>query len=163
MIRLTLLTLAALASSILAFSGEQHAFPAAQRSSASIPSINSFALADADRALLLAHMASLPESRWIRLAEGGAPVLVTEGEKALLSLGRTRFEDVQDDVTKGQVWVSSLGVGKVYPGKLGHNVTDLGNVFDTIDLDEMEGESLRRGGRASHTEPAQARPNWHVA
>lgn len=140
MTRLSLLTLAALASSALALPATQHAFPPAQLSSASIPSPNSFALSDSDREQLLAHIASLPEPRWIRLAEGAAPVLVSEGEKALLSLARTRFEDVQDEVTKGAVWANAAAVGKVYPDKLSGNVTELKKAFETIDLDAMESE-----------------------
>lgn len=73
------------------------------------------------------------------MSEGAAPVLISEGEKALLSLGRTRFEDVQDEVVGGRVWANAAAVGKVYPDKLGHNVTELKKAYETIDLEAMEG------------------------
>ncbi len=159
MTRLALLALAAVASSAAAISGAeaQAGFSLPQRSSASIPSINSFALADDDRAQLLAHIASLPEPRWIRLAEGAAPVLISEGEKALLSLARTRFEDVQDEVTNGAIWVNPAAVGKVYPDKLSHNVTELKGAFNTVDVKAMESKSWRRAGGGLRKQPSAGR------
>lgn len=141
MTRFSLLALAALAGTALALPAQQ-AFLGSQLSSTRVPSLNSFQLTDQDRQQLQAHILAHPEPRWVRLADGGDPVSLTEGEKALLSLGRTRFEDVSDEVLNGKTWATQ-SLSKEYPAKLGHNATELAKAFELIDVQEMESERPR--------------------
>lgn len=67
-------------------------------SAAVIPTIASLSLSSPDHSRLAAHIASFPEIRLVRLAEGAEAVRITEGEKALLVHEGIRFVDVTDDV-----------------------------------------------------------------
>lgn len=43
------------------------------------------------------HILGLPERRKVQLAEGAAPIDISEGEKALLTFANKKFIDVTDD------------------------------------------------------------------
>lgn len=145
--RFSLLALAALASTSLALpSNPQLAFLAPGSGSSSVPALADFALDPTDRVQLEAHIQSLPEPRWVRLATGGEPISITEGEKALLTLGRTRFEDVTDELVLGSVYAAQSSLANVYPTSLSHSSAELKGAFELIDLAEMEGEWMRPSG-----------------
>ncbi|KAM0752750.1 Zn-dependent exopeptidase [Meredithblackwellia eburnea MCA 4105] len=79
------------------------------------------------------HISSLPEKRLVKLAENDEPILITEGEKALLVLQRLRFEDVTDE----QSFITTQHK-QFFPSKLTYNSKALGPIFSIIDTDYMK-------------------------
>lgn len=89
---------------------------------------------------LEAHIASLPERRQVRLADGAEAIDVSEGEKALLFLAGQRFIDVTDELlaTAGTTAASVADKGATpFPKSLSHSAKALSHVFAKLDTRRM--------------------------
>ncbi|GAA6051063.1 hypothetical protein JCM3770_005480 [Rhodotorula araucariae] len=76
-------------------------------------------------AALEAYVASLPERRKLRLADGAEPLDVSEGDKALLVLAGQRFVDVTDELL-----TVSVADHQPFPSKLSYDTAALQPLFD---------------------------------
>ncbi|KAL8284023.1 hypothetical protein RQP46_005136 [Phenoliferia psychrophenolica] len=101
--------------------------------SSSLPSLSSLNLSPSHLSSLQSHIASLPERRLVQLSEGGAPISIAEGEKALLVFQGTRFIDVTDEVVFPAVLEK-----EEYGEKLAYSKKALQPLMDHIDLEYME-------------------------
>ncbi|GAA5833681.1 hypothetical protein JCM9279_001597 [Rhodotorula babjevae] len=86
---------------------------------------------------LEAHIASLPERRKVRLADGAEALDVSEGEKALLFLAGQRFIDVTDEhLATSSASVADKGAAP-FPKSLSHSAKALSHVFAKLDTKRM--------------------------
>lgn len=85
---------------------------------------------------LEAHIASLPERRKVRLADGAEALDLSEGEKALLFLAGQRFVDVTDEHLATAASVADKGAAP-FPKSLSHSVKALSHVFAKLDTKRM--------------------------
>ncbi|KAK4046552.1 hypothetical protein OIV83_006004 [Microbotryomycetes sp. JL201] len=104
-------------------------------------------LADQDKQLMHQHVQQWPQRRLVQLSPTTAPVEVTEGHKALLTLANLRFTDVTDDplnlaAENYALAAASFKDGKTpatgFPKKLQYSAKDLDSLFKAVSIDDMK-------------------------
>ncbi|GAA5854371.1 hypothetical protein JCM8547_001797 [Rhodosporidiobolus lusitaniae] len=130
-----------LADTPAAAAGGQLAFslPSSDSSASSLVAhldlADSFAtLKPCQRKKLEQWVAGLPEQRLVKLGEDEAPIWITEGEKALLTMAGRRFVDVTDEDEQLTVAVAE---SEPFPNKLTYKKADLQPLFDHVSLGKM--------------------------
>ncbi|BGP40360.1 hypothetical protein JCM10449v2_004322 [Rhodotorula kratochvilovae] len=133
-------TLSALSSALPLQEQHQQQLPFAAPAALAASTLPTEHLAAALRAVpaehlagLEAYVASLPERRKLRLADGAEPLDATEGEKALLVLAGERFVDVTDEVL-----TVSVADKQPFPSKLSYDTAALQPLFDRFSQTAMK-------------------------
>ncbi|KAK4049465.1 hypothetical protein OIO90_005416 [Microbotryomycetes sp. JL221] len=97
-------------------------------------------LSPRDQVQLRQYVAQSPEPRLVQLDSfDAAPISITEGHKALLTLQGINFIDVTDDPTNSfaSVYSNNKSKGPTYPKKLKLKLRHLQHVYNSIDQQRM--------------------------